>query len=241
MKSFYKYLIELKNRVIVITIAWLSTVISSYMNKEILLFEFIKPCTNNTTKENFFYFISTDLTEIFFIYLKISFFIANQFTAVFAICHLLIFSLPGMYLKEQNRVLSIFVFFIFSWLGSIVVFSQYALPKCWNFFTNFHKNNKDSIKLFYETKILNYIVLFIDLYYAIFVCILFFFFIFFLFNFYYNKKRIKKSRKIFYAFFIIIATFITPPDLISQLFVLLNFLIMFELIVIVVILININK
>lgn len=51
---------------------------------------------------------------------------------------------------------------------------------------------------------------------------------------------IKKTRKIFYLSFFLLATLVTPPDVISQIFLGSFFIIFYELIIITIILRNFN-
>ena len=69
----YKYYLEIKNRFLLLSLTWVSTILVSYFYKEILLFISIKPsiCNNNSI---IFYFIFTDVKEVFSVYIKLIFF-----------------------------------------------------------------------------------------------------------------------------------------------------------------------
>lgn len=69
----YKYYLEIKNRCLLLSLTWVSTILVSYLYKETLLFISIQPsiCNNNSA---IFYFIFTDVKEVFSVYLKLVFF-----------------------------------------------------------------------------------------------------------------------------------------------------------------------
>nr|WAJ48188.1 hypothetical protein CCFAOBFC_00003 [Haslea ostrearia] len=73
MTNLYRYYIELKNRFLLLLTTWISTLLVSYIYKEILLFIIIEPSLNYSS-QNMLYFIFTNVTEIFTVYLKIAIF-----------------------------------------------------------------------------------------------------------------------------------------------------------------------
>ena len=66
---FLYYIKEIKNRLFLLSLTWVSTFVCSYPYKENILFLCVKPSLYYF-KDSSFYFISTDLTEIFYTYLK---------------------------------------------------------------------------------------------------------------------------------------------------------------------------
>ena len=62
-----KYFIEIRNRLLLLLLTWLSTILISYLYKEILLFSIVQPniVFNFSNGSTFFYFIFTNVTEIF--------------------------------------------------------------------------------------------------------------------------------------------------------------------------------
>jgi len=67
----FKFFLELRNRIILIIINWVFTIICCYSYKETLLYLVINI---NKLNKYLLYFISTNITEIFITYLKISYF-----------------------------------------------------------------------------------------------------------------------------------------------------------------------
>lgn len=53
-----------------------------------------------SNKTNLFYFLTTDVAEVFVAYLQLSFYIANQITLIFLWCHSFFFLSAGLYKFE---------------------------------------------------------------------------------------------------------------------------------------------
>ena len=116
-KMFLYYIKEIRNRSCFLIITWISTIIISYSYKEKLLFLCLKPNLQYFETSSF-YFIFTDLTEIFTTYLELCYFITNQFFLIKLIYHIIIFISPGLYKFEYKKItnlilLNIFFFFTF--------------------------------------------------------------------------------------------------------------------------------
>ena len=97
------YFSELKNRIILLILCWLSSFCTCYSYKEILLFLFIKPSLNLTSKFNKIYFISTNITEIFNTYINLAIFISNQivFVLLIIVFVLLVDQISKFYVKTH--------------------------------------------------------------------------------------------------------------------------------------------
>jgi sec-independent protein translocase protein TatC len=216
-----KYLIEIKNRIFLVTLTYCSLFIITYYYKEILLILIIKSnylFTNNKTNIN--HFIFTDVTEIFFLYFKLVFFISFQTTFFFFVYHTFIFFTYALFKKEYRFLRSLIQISLLTWCVSAYVSTNIIIPLTWDFFLSFQNlfSKPDIIKLHFEAKIVEYFNFYTSFY---FMCELYFqsvIFIFFIFHYYnINFKIIRKFRKIFYFYFLILATFLTP-DVISQIF-----------------------
>mgnify|MGYP003449326516 FL=1 len=119
--NYYVYYLEIKNRIILLFITWLFTIFVCYLYKEVILF-FILNSTHvfvfTSTIENqnlSHYFIFTDVTEIFYVYLNLILFISNQIFFFSFFYHFLMFLSPGLYKFEHNNLyflirISFFIF-----------------------------------------------------------------------------------------------------------------------------------
>jgi sec-independent protein translocase protein TatC len=230
---FYKFLIEIRNRIFLILLTWFSVVIVSYLYKETLLFVFVKPSLNLFEK-NSLYFIFTNLTEIFSTYLRLSYFLGNQIVLFFTFYHVLIFLTPGLYYFEYKNVTSLFSLSFLFWIISIIILNLMILPFSWQFFLSFQNSiNHPTLNFYFEAKINEYFNFYTTIYY---ICSVNFqiFVLLFVFLDYIkgNLLLIKTFRKLIYFAFFLIATVITPPDIFSQLFIGLSTIIIYETIII---------
>ena len=134
MFSWYDYYLEIKNRILLLLFTWVSLLIVCYHFKEPLLFTFIN---SNKYYNNVPYFIFTNVDEIFYVYLRLVFFIANQFTFLLLLYHILIFLALGLYNSEYSKLKSVFKIFIITWFCSTILLKKIIIPFSWLFFLSF--------------------------------------------------------------------------------------------------------
>ena len=229
MDIFYLYLLEIKNRFLFIIFAWISTIVICYIYKETLLFLIIKSNNIFSSSNTPLYYIFTNITEIFTIYIKVVNFIANQIFLIYFLYHILLFMSPGLYYYEYKYFFKIFSLGIFFWFFSIYILNNFFLPICWNFFISFQNEINN---FYFEAKINEYLNFYLTLYYICNVnCQIFMVLIFYLNSLKGNLNKMKQLRKIFYLFFICFATIATPPDIISQLILLVSMICLLELLI----------
>lgn len=234
---FYNFIRELRNRFFLLLLAWFSVVMVSYLYKEILIFIFVKPSLS-VFKDNSLYFIFTNLTDIFSTYIRLAYFLGNQILFFLFFYHLFTFLAPGLYYFEYKNFIKLFSLSLAFWVCSILILNEYILPFSWQFFLSFQTSINQSVLSFYlEAKINEYINLYISLYY---ICSLNFqlFILFFVFLDHIKKNlaSVKIFRKFFYFSFFLIATFLTPPDVFSQICFGLSSIIVYEATIITIIL-----
>ena len=208
-----------------------------YFYKEVLLFLLVKPnlCL---FQQNSQYFIFTNLTDIFSTYLKLISFVGSQFFFVFLVYHLFVFLVPGLFFSEFKKYAIFFRTSLALWFFSIFILNNYLLPLSWKFFLSFQTSSNYSVLTFHlEAKIIEYLDLYINLYYV--CCLNFQLFVVLIVFVNYIKESldlVKALRKFFYFGFFLIATFLTPPDVFSQLVVGMSTIMVFEVTIIIVIL-----
>lgn len=214
---YYKYYLELKNRFLLLSLTWLSTILVSYYYKEVLLFICIKPsiCNNNSV---IFYFIFTDIKEVFSVYIKLIFFLGNQVFIFYLIFHILSFVALGLYKFEYLYLKSVFYRFQFFWLFALIIFNKVIFPVSFNFFLSFQLlTSLQSLNFHFEAKLNEYLNFYIMFYYiCMFYCQILVFLVFFFDYINTNLKLIKRYRKVFYYLFVFFSTLVTPPDIVSQ-------------------------
>ena len=215
MISYYKYYLEIKNRLFLLFITWIFVSMICYLYKETILFLLIDSSSYLQTLNEEPYFIFTDISEIFYVYLQLTFFISNQIAIVMLFYHTLLFLSSGLYQFEYKKLQFAFKVFTFSWLSSIFLLNKFIIPFSWSFFLSFQQ--ADNISFFFEAKIVEYFNYFTNLYYICFInCQILTVVTLLLNNFSTDLKKVRKLRKLFYLIFVVFSTLTTPPDIISQ-------------------------
>lgn len=231
---FYKYYIEIKNRLLLLSVTWFSAVFVSYHYKEFLLFIIIQPIMNCYNKKDFFtYFIFTNVTEIFSVFIHVVMFFSNQVLILYFSYHLLVFISPGLFKTEYYTIKFLFKISAFLFCLLIIFFNLFLLPLSWDFFISFQEFvSMKSIVLHFEAKLNEYVSFYLRFYLiCIFYCLMIVFCIFFLNQIKSDLQILNKFRKSFYVLFMVISTLLTPPDIFSQLSVTILIIFCYECIV----------
>lgn len=223
-----KYILEIKNRLFLLFITWISTVFVSYFYKEILLFVIVQ--INENYYPTSFYFIFTNLIEIFNIYIKLIIFLTNQIFVLYFFYHLFYFISPALFKVEYKYFYLVVTRILLVWFFSIIFFNYVFIPLTWNFFLSFQ--NLISVNLYFEAKLNEFILFYISLYYLCISYGLVFMVLFFILNYInLNVGFIRKFRKLYYYLFILFSTIISPPDIFSQFFISLFIVTVYECLV----------
>jgi len=231
-----KYFLEIKARGILVVFCWATIVLTAYLNKEVVLFLCVLP-TLPLFLNSSFYFIATNITDIFSTYLTLSYLTAFQLTTFFLFYQMLAFLSPALYSLEKITLKRILYLSFVFWLISVQILTSLALPLTWSFFLSFQDTSKNVLNIFLETRINEYLTLYIYIYWIVVLIGQSFLGGFFALNFFNKKlKFIKNSRKPIYFFFFIFATLLTPPDVVSQLLLVFCFGVVYELMIIIIIL-----
>lgn len=229
-----KYFLEIKNRFFLLIFTCISTLFVCYLYKETLLFLLVKSNKFfNISSSTKFYFIFTNVTEIFLVYIQLITFLSFQVFFVFFIHHSFTFLKLAMFRIESYYLKVFLKFSLIIWIFSIFLTNFFLVPISWNFFLSFQDIiSSKFIKLHFEAKLNEYLTFYILIYYlCVFYCQIFTILFFFL-NYARNKtKVIKKFRKLYYYFFVIFSTLISPPDVFSQIFISGVVIFIYELVV----------
>jgi len=227
-KSYY---FEIRNRFILLLLIWLFCSIITYIYKETLMFS-LKPDYLSNYKNIFkFYFIFTDVREVFSAYITIIFFVSNQIFGFSIVYQTLTFFSSGLYYTEYLQLKKFIYLSFFFWISSIFFFNLILLPISFEFFLSFQNlTNSEPVRMYFESKLTEYLDFYIVLY---FVCgaygQILLFLIFFLNSTVLSSKTIKKYRKPFFLFFLLFSTATTPPDIISQILLTFSLSLLYEL------------
>jgi len=233
MLSYYKYYLEIRNRLVLLLFTWGFSLIISYAYKETLLFtlidsnSYVKNFSNNET-----YFIFTNITEVFQVYIELIMFLSNQIALNLIAYHLIMFISSGLYTFEFVKLRFSYKVFLFSWIFSIVLLCNFVVPFSWDFFLSFQKssNNIQPTSFFFEARIEDYFNYFNNLYYICFFnCQFLAVLTYSLIHMSDKLNKTRKFRKLFYLVFVLFSTVITPPDIISQILMSLFLVASYEL------------
>lgn len=219
-----RHFLEIYNRLLILLLTWgLNFFVLFYYKEQIV---YILGQHQETT---FPYFISTSLTEVFFVYLKLSSFLAFYFAYPIIVIQLALFIIPGLYKYEYLVIRNFLLLSIMLYIGTTIFTYKVFLPYCWKFFSSFQLEAEESlISLHLEARIADYLSFFFETYFLL-NAILHIFLIFLFLLYKTTLNSILKYRKLFYLLFFLFATLMTPPDVISQIVVGLFFLGFFEI------------
>lgn len=226
ISNYIKYYKEIESRFIILFLTWLYCFNICYHYKGKILLIIISSNTFLFEASNQPYFIYTNITEIFYMYLEIIIFISNQITVIVLLYQIIMFLSLGLYYFEVTKLNLIFQILFMSWVFCFIILLKILIPFSWKFLLNFQKNlvNTQSIPFFFEAKLSEYLQYYINLYQISLISCLFITIIVFVLNELDNKLK-KTLRKLFYLIVIFFSTFITPPDILSQ--VLISFILIF--------------
>jgi sec-independent protein translocase protein TatC len=180
--------------------------------------------------------IFTAPSEVFFSYIKLSFYSAIFVSIPVAFLQLYLFLLPALYLQEKKiAVLLLLISPLLFFLGAI--FSYYfAIPLALKFFTSYETNffstqsSGAEINLILEAKISNYLDFIIDILIGFGLAFLTPVMLLLLIK---TKiidiSSIKNKRRYVIVAIFIIAAILTPPDIFSQLILAIIMILLFEI------------
>ena len=220
--------IEIKNRIILLSITLLGIFSIMYYYKLFLLILII---ISNPTLSNEIlnYFIFTSITELFLIYILLGFLILKQITYFVSVYHIICFLAAGLYRTEYNYLRSFFFLCLFLATLCTYFFNQILIPIASLFFLSFQDNTTQSINFYFEAKIYDYLKFITEIYFDCFLsfqlCAPLILFTNYISS---NIKLLKFMRKFFYLLILVLSTLTTPPDVFSQMFLFLVFLSGFE-------------
>jgi sec-independent protein translocase protein TatC len=228
------YISEIKNRLTLLFLTWCSIILIGYFYKEILLFLFLKSEIFENNEFKIYYFIFTDVTEVFSVYIKLILFISFQILFLYVLYHSFIFLSRGLFIFEYYYLKFLLQIVISIWFVSIIMSKYILIPTMWDFFLNF--KNSNFMHVHFEAKLNEYLDFYIELYYLCMgYCQVFTLFFIFFVRIKNNILLIKKFRKLFYYFFVLFSTVVSPPEVFSQLVLSFILIFFFEFLIVILI------
>lgn len=231
------HLTELRIRVLYCIFSIFLTFISCYYYSEQIFYLLAKPLMDEVQNTGELsdlgkrYFIYTDVTEAFITYIKVSLFTSVYICFPVIMYQMWIFLVPGLY-KYERKKLGIFCllsFLLFSLGGLIAYFLIF--PVAWKFFLSFElANHSHALAIQLQPKINEYIILVIKILFLFGLCFQFPIYLILLthMNLITPTWFIKK-RNISCVISFIVAAMLSPPDIISQIILVIPLLLFYEL------------
>jgi len=211
-------------------VAWNFLIINCYCFKETLLY-YIMAFSVKSSSTNLVYFLTTDVTEVFLVYVQLSLYVAKHVTTIFVSFQIFAFLSTGLYLFEYIYLRNVAISILIWWLICIFALNSIIFPTSWDFFFKFQKYlSFQNIAFHFEIKLSEYLTFcksmyqFSNLLFQ--VTILFIVLMDLLKT---NVFIIKKFRKTVYFLFFLFSTFLTPPEITHQLMTSICVIVIFEL------------
>ena len=174
----------------------------------------------NSTANSLNYFILTSITELFSVFFNMSFFLVKYVLYYYCYYHVVSFLASGLYPKEYRYLKKIFITSLFLWVLSTSLFWNMLLPMTYEFFFSFQHKSKETLNIFFEPKIGEYLSFVLNVYSQSYTCFQFLLVIvIFLEYLNTNLSAMKSLKKFIYVLILLIATLITPPDILNQMVV----------------------
>lgn len=218
------YLLEIYNRLLVSLFTILTNFIIFYSYKEQVIYML------GQHQPNLFpYFISTGLTEIFLIFIKLSAFLAFYFSYPIILIQTGFFLVPALYKYEYKIIRNYLLLSLSLYFLTTIATYKYFLPYCWKFFSSFQMNASENlVSIHLETRISDYLSFFFDIFVSLNI-VLHLLLVFLIFLHKFTLDSIVAYRKIIYLILFMFATVLTPPDIFSQILMGILFILAFEL------------
>ncbi len=175
--------------------------------------------------------IFTDMTEVFFTYIKIAFFFGAFFSSPIFLTQLWLFVAPGLY-KNEKKGLAPFLIaspVLFFLGGALVYFVLF--PLAWSFFLSFETiGDGGNLPIELEAKVAEYLALVMKLIFAFGLCFQLPVLMTLLARVgLATSKGMAEKRKYAIVGVFIVAAVITPPDPISQLSLAIPIILLYEI------------
>lgn len=229
------HLIEFRIRMTYVFFSIAITFLCCYYFSEEIFYLLAKPLVSQSianssdlTKRSFMY---TNITEAFTTYMKISFIASLYICFPVIIYQLWIFMVPGLYDYEKKKLglLGFLSFFLFS-LGVFIAY-VFLFPIAWKFFLSFELISTDGLlEVNLQPKISQYLFLVIRILFLFGICFQFPIYLVLLVHMdLITSEWFIKKRKFACVIWFVIAALLSPPDVISQIIVVIPLLIFYEI------------
>jgi len=176
-------------------------------------------------------FIYTHPAELLTIHFFLMFLVGLVFEVPYLFWHFIDFLKTSLLSKEYKKLSNFFLFFTISLVLLNLFFYFVLFPKFWFFFQNFNfSSESQTLHFFLELRVQDYFKFVLDFLYIVNILI----FIFYLLTFFilfFGLEKFIYWKKLFIFINIVFATLLSPPDVYSQLVILVILTVFLELVV----------
>ena len=226
--TLIRYFSEVRFRIFYIFLSFLLTFLACYYFSEQLLYIFICPFLYiDTTMSRQFIFL--EITEAFYISLKIAWVTSTYILIPNIIYNFWSFLVPSRYFHERYNINMCARVYMFLFTTSFFFVHFYLIPIVWNFFINYDKY-KNFVDIQLSIRVSTYILQVIEMffYHNIFLIIVCATILLIQTNKIHHVFLASIRRFIFFVC-VLTASFVSPPDIFSQLFFTFTFYFFFEI------------
>tara|TARA_Y100001960_G_C14781621_1_gene887269 strand:+ start:7981 stop:8709 length:729 start_codon:yes stop_codon:yes gene_type:complete len=223
---------EVKSRIIKILVVFAIAFSTCYFFKENIFNLLASPLTHILADGQGFIF--THLAEAFFVYLKLALWAALFITVPFALIQLYLFVAPGLYKNEKQFIIPLTVFSVILFYTGISFVYFYLMPTAWNFFLSFAQSG-----ITLQAKISEYfsftlqLMLAFGLAFQLPILLLILAKVGLI-----TGTMLQKGRKFAILIIAVASALLTPPDIISQIALIIPLYTLYELTIL---LLKVNK
>jgi len=176
-------------------------------------------------------FIYTHPAELLTVHFFLMFLVGLVFEVPYLFWHFIDFLKTSLLSKEYKKLSNFGLFFTISLVLSNLFFYFVLFPKFWFFFQNFNfSSESQTLHFFLELRVQEYFKFVLDFLYIVNI----FIFIFYLLTFFilfFGVEKFIYWKKLFIFINIVFATLLSPPDVYSQLAILVILTVFLELVV----------
>ena len=234
---FYKHTTELQKYIYLSSYFFIVTFFINYLFCDQWIYLLLKPLFKLTTYD---YFIVTEITEIFFIKILLSFLISCFFSIIYIFTQIWIFFSIGLFKIENYFLIKWFTLFIINLMISVYISIKYIIPMIGVFFISFLNNPNDYLyNYFFEPKLSTYLYFILKISIGIsIICQYPLLIIFCVSNDFLKINTLINFRKLSYLLIYISISLISPPNVEIQFALTIGLVLIFELIIFIFILRN---